>query len=478
MRNILSPLAVLLLLFFSRCSSPDNPAYVRAMNAASRAANKVDCWITKPDQTWLLKQQRPTYFDTVANSFPVINVDSGNVYQSIDGFGYTLTGASAMLINKLDPSPRKALLTELFGHGEKSIGVSYIRLSIGASDLNEEVFSYDDLPDGGEDLTMKNFSILPDRKNLLPVIREIIRINPNIKFMSSPWSAPAWMKTNNSTAGGSLKEKYMEAYALYLVRYIQKMKTEGVTIDAITVQNEPRNGGNNPSMLMTAEQQAEFIAQWLGPAFRDAGIETKIIIYDHNCDAPEYPLTILNDRKAKGFIDGTAFHLYGGEVEALSKVYNEHPDRNIYFTEQYTGSTSTFGGDLEWHMKNVIIGTTRNWSKTALEWNLASDPAFSLHTPGGCTTCKGALTIDGSNISRNVAYYIIAHASKFVIPGSLRIGSSVTNNIQNVAFRRPDGKKVLIVYNDSGKETDFNIRFGNRWTTAKLPLGAAATFVW
>jgi glucosylceramidase len=478
MRILYFAIAAFVLLQFTHCSTTDNPAFLRALNAAAKAANKVDWWVTTPDEKYLLKKERPLVFDTIANKFPVIAVDTASIYQSIDGFGYTLTGGSASLIWKLDPSIRKSLLNELFGHNENSIAVSYLRLSVGASDLNEEVFSYDDVDDGNTDTELKKFNLLPERAALLPVLREIRSINPAIKFMASPWSAPVWMKTNHSSIGGSLKPEYMEAYAQYFVKYIQKMKTEGVVIDAITVQNEPENPHNNPSMVMTAEEQTDFIANWLGPAFRGAGIDTKIVIYDHNCDHPEYPLTILGDRKAKGFIDGTAFHLYAGDISALSAVNKEHPDRNIYFTEQYTASTSAFAGDLGWHMKNVIIGATRNWSRTAIEWNLASNAEWGPHTPGGCTTCKGALTIDGNDIKRNVSYYIIGHASKFVSPGSLRLGSNVTDSIQNVVFRRPDGKKVLIAFNEAAKENSFNIRYRDMWVTAKLPAGAVATFVW
>ena len=255
------------------------------------------------------------------------------------------------------------------------------------------------------------------------------------------------------------------------------MKTEGITIDAITPQNEPLHPGNNPSLHMTALQQADFIKNHLGPAFQAAGIATKIIIYDHNCDEPGYPLTILNDAAAKQFVNGSAFHLYAGNIDTLSKVHNAHPDKHVYFTEQYTASNGNFDGDFRWHIKNLIIGATRNWSRTVLEWNLANDPSFGPHTPGGCTTCKGALTI-GSGIQRNVAYYIIAQASKFVPPGSVRIGSNLAGSFHNVAFKTPEGKKVLIVLNDGAQQGSFNISFNGKSVVATLPAGAAATYIW
>jgi glucosylceramidase len=277
--------------------------------------------------------------------------------------------------------------------------------------------------------------------------------------------------------GGSLDVAYYEAYANYFVKYIQGMTSEGIKIDAITMQNEPLNPYNNPSMEMSSTQQATFLKNHLGPAFTDAGITTKIILYDHNCDVTSYPLSVLADPGARAYADGSAFHLYGGSINALTDVHDAYPDKNIYFTEQYTSSTGDFGGDLNWHLKNLIIGATRNWSRNVLEWNLANNASMGPHTQGGCSTCLGALTIS-TTITRNVSYYIIAHASKFVRPGSARINSNIAGSLQNVAFQRPDGKKVLIVLNDSGDSQTFNIRYKDKIVTTALDGGSVATFVW
>ena len=178
-------------------------------------------------------------------------------------------------------------------------------------------------------------------------------------------------------------------------------------------------------------------------------------------------------------MDGSAFHLYNGDISALSTVHNAFPEKNLYFTEQYTSSSGSFEGDLKWHLKNVIIGSMRNWSKNALEWNLANNENFGPHTDGGCTVCKGGLTISSSgNITRNVGYYIVAHASKFVPSGSVRVGSNIQGDLQNVAFRTPDGQMVLIVENDGGAITSFNIKYKNQWVTATLDSGAVATYIW
>jgi glucosylceramidase len=285
------------------------------------------------------------------------------------------------------------------------------------------------------------------------------------------------MKTKNSFVGGSLNPAYYGVYAQYFVKYIRGMEAEGIKIDAVTMQNEPLNPYNNPSMEMTSSQQADFLKNHLGPAFADAGITTKIILYDHNCDVPSYPLSILADPGARDYADGSAFHLYGGNITALTEVHNAYPAKNLYFTEQYTSSTGEFGGDLNWHLKNLIIGATRNWSRNVLEWNLANNESMGPHTMGGCGTCLGALTV-GSKITRNVSYYIIAHASKFVRPGSVRINSNMEGSLQNVAFQRPDGKKVLIVLNDSENSQSFNIRYKDKIVTTALGGGSVATFVW
>lgn len=445
----------------------------------SPTGNEVEAWFTKADQTALLRKEITNLaFTSPANTLSTIDIDSNATLQTIDGFGYTLTGGSALLINKMSDAEKSRLLQELFGKDSNSIGVSYLRVSIGASDLSPEVFSYDDMPAGQTDVTLQHFNLSKDTVDVIPILKRILAINPAIKIMGSPWSPPAWMKDNNNSMGGSLLPQYYSVYANYFVKYIKEMQSRGIAIDAVTPQNEPQHGGNNPSLVMSALQQADFIKNHLGPAFKAAGIQTKIVIWDHNCDNPDYPITILNDAAAKQYISGSAFHLYNGDISALSRVHDAHPDKDLYFTEQWTGAKGSFDGDLKWHIKNVVIGSMRNWSRIALEWNVAADPAYNPHTPGGCTECKGALTISGSNYSRNVAYYIIAHASKFVPAGSVRLNSTTPGTISNVAFKTPQGKKVLIVLNEGSSESSFNIRYNGKWAEAKLPAGTVATYTW
>jgi len=438
----------------------------------------VAVWLTTGDRASLLQPQTAVLnFAIASNTNPTIEVDDAEKFQKIDGFGYTLTGGSAGLINAMDEKSKDALLEELFSLKNNGIGVSYLRISIGASDLSADTFTYNELPAGQTDINQDKFSIAKEMTDLIPILKKIVAINPSISILGSPWTAPTWMKTNNSFKGGSLKPEYYTSYANYLVKYIQAMKSQGITIDAITIQNEPLHPGNVPSMYMEAADQAIFVKSALGPVFKSAGVKTKILVYDHNADRPDYPITILNDPEAKQYVDGSAFHLYAGNISALSKVHEAHPDKNVYFTEQWVGGPGKFDEDLKWHVSTLIIGATRNWSRNVLEWNLAADPLYGPHTEGGCVTCLGAITVSPA-VTRNVAYYIIGHASKFVLPGSVRIASNITGNVQNVAFKRPDGKIVLIACNGNNQTQAFNISYKNKVVTTSLPAGAVATYVW
>ncbi|WP_269686619.1 glycoside hydrolase family 30 protein [Flavobacterium lacustre] len=461
-----------------QCSPATDP--VKQKPTTPVVTNQVDFWLTKGDQSSRLQKQSSVLaFGSDKNVYTNIEVDDTQTFQTVDGFGFTLTGGSAEVINQLNATKKQELLQELFGADENAIGISYLRISIGASDLNATPFTYNDLPIGQTDVNLEQFSLAPDKNNLIPMLKQIVAINPNIKIMATPWSPPVWMKDNANFIGGSLKPEYYSVYAQYFVKYIQKMKEEGITIDAITPQNEPLHPGNNPSMLMLAEQQADFIKNHLGPAFKAVNSTVKIVVYDHNCNKPEYPIAILNDAEAYPYVDGSAFHLYEGDISALSTVHSAFPNKNIYFTEQYTASTGSFDGDLKWHIKNVIIGSMRNWSKTALEWNLANDGTFGPHTPGGCTTCKGALTINSSeSFTRNVGYYIVGHASKFVPTGSVRISSTISGNLNTVAFKTPAGKKVLIVENDGNTTQTFNIKHKGVWVSTSLGAGSVGTYIW
>lgn len=442
------------------------------------APSTAQFWLTTPDKS-VLFSRRPDLTEADVPSETTIVIDDSKTYQDIDGFGLTLTGGSAQLIGRMSPGAQQSLLEELFGTDGNNIGLSVLRVSIGSSDLDDGIFSYDDLPAGQTDPELKQFSIENDRRTgLISLLKKIKTINPNLYIMGSPWSAPVWMKTNNYAKGGSLKTEFFPAYAQYFVKYIQAMAAEGIAIDAVTIQNEPLHPGNTPSMYMEAKQQGIFVSKHLGPAFAKAGIRTKIILYDHNCDRPDYPISILDDASAKAYVDGSAFHLYAGTIDALSKVHDAHPDRNLYFTEQWTGGPGDFPNDLKWNVENLTIGASRNWSRMVLQWNLASDPNYNPHTDeGGCTSCMGAITLDGNQVKRNVAYYHLAHAAKFVRRGSKRIESNLVDGLPNVAFLTPNGTKVVIAVNTTSAGKGFSISSKGKAYAAYLGAGAVGTFV-
>lgn len=468
---------IILVLLFSVIGS--KMAESKSNSSKRRQKSDVQYWLTSPSSGILFQKQNVSLrFGLVSESDPVIEIDDSQIFQTIDGFGNCLTDGSAELLHKMSPKVRAALLKELFATDGNNIGISYLRISLGASDLSRQCYSYDDLSENQTDFDLKNFNIDSARKDLIPVLKEILKINPSIQILASPWSAPTWMKTNNNFKGGSLKPECFEVYANYFVRYIQAMKLEGIAIDAITIQNEPLHPGNTPSMLMIPEDQQLFIKQNLGPAFKSVGLTTKIIVYDHNADKISYPLTILRDPEAAKYVDGSAFHLYGGKIEALSDVHREFPDKNLYFTEQWVGAPGNLPVDLVWHTKVLIIGATRNWCRNVLEWNMASDPAWDPHTIGGCDRCLGTVTLNGDSITRNPAYYILAHAAKFVRPGSVRIGSNMADGLSNVAFKTPKGKIVLIVLNDSQNRTKFNVNYKGKFVQVEMDKGAVGTFVW
>ncbi|WP_263382349.1 glycoside hydrolase family 30 protein [Granulicella arctica] len=428
----------------------------------------------QPDSLVLLKHGRDKPAD--------IMIDDNDRSQTIDGFGFALTGGSAQLLMKMSPTQRHALLVELFGHDPKSIDVSYLRVSIGASDMNDHVFTYDDMPPGQRDPELKQFSVKQDEADVIPVLQEILTISPKIKILASPWTAPSWMKTVEAAKGGALRPEFYPVYAQYFVLYLEAMQRHGIRIDAITTQNEPLNPKNTPSMVMQPEEQATFI-KTLGPALAKNNLQTKIILYDHNCDRPDYPLAILNDPVASKFVDGSGFHLYGGKIDAMTQVHDAFKQKNLYFTEQMVIEEKHEGiaQPISHPVDRVVIGAMRNWSRNVLLWNLAADPTFGPHTTsGGCPVCQGAITLDADAVQRNIAYYAIAQVSKFVPPGSVRIASTepIDGDLPNVAFHTPDGHTVLLVVNRMSEGKDVNVQWHGQAFHTNLGAGSVATFVW
>ncbi len=460
MNRLLKYLAILLL-------------FVMWLPLRSLQAQTVTPWLTTGDGSSKLAQQANLTFSSNGAASTTITVNAGTTYQTIDGFGYTLTEGSAEVITGLASTQQSDLLNELF-NPSTGIGINVLRISIGASDLSSSNYTYNQV---AGDVNMNNFSLAgPDLTYLIPILKKILAINPNIKILPTPWTAPTWMKTNNGWIGGSLNTTYYAAYALYFVKYLQAMQAQGINIWAIAPQNEPGNATNEPSMTMTKEEQTNFINNNLGPSIRNAGFATKIIAYDHNCDNTDFPIYAANN---SSYVDGTSFHLYAGSISAMTTVHDA-TGKNVYFTEQYTGSNGNFAGDFNWHMQNIMIGSTRNWSKATLEWNLANNTSIGPHTPGGCNTCLGAITINNStSYTRNVAYYIIAQMSKFVKAGATRIATNnFSGGIENVAFNNPDGSKVLVVQNVGTASSTFQVLYGSVSFNYTLAAGAGVTFTW
>nr|WP_294928518.1 glycoside hydrolase family 30 beta sandwich domain-containing protein [uncultured Flavobacterium sp.] len=472
---------------FSCSGSQDdstNPGPPQPVAETGNVIGNAQVWITNGAKSKLLNKQSSgaSIYDSNATTDPSISIDFSQKYQEIEGFGAALTGSSALVINSMGTAQKEALIKDLFSPTE-GIGLSYLRLTIGASDFSVSNFSYNDLPQGSTDPALNGFSIAQDETDVIPVLKTALTYSPNIKIMGSPWSAPSWMKTSGSMNGGSLKPEWFDAYGSYFVKYINAYAAHGIRIDAITPQNEPLHEINSyPTMKMTAPDQAEFIKNSLGPKFKAAGISTKIIAYDHNFDVPSYPLTVLGDANAAQYIDGSAFHAYGGDVSAMNQVHAAFPDKNLYFTEVSGGEWSTdFANNLKWSIGNIFIGTTRNWSKNVLLWNLALNTNYGP-TNGGCTNCRGVVTINSSGtVTKNVEYYALAHFAKFIKPGAKRVNSTEfdsSQGLKNVAFVNPDGSKILVVLNESEAVRKFAVKIDDKKIVYSLESTAVATFVW
>lgn len=480
--NILRNAAVLLTIILLTYCRPVSESQT-SQSVIPADTSQVFAWVTYGDQSALLQRQNQRILfktDTVASGL-IIDVNPDKTFQQMEGFGATVTGSSAYLLNKkLSSSGKREILEELFT--DTGLRLSYIRMTIGASDFSLNNYTYHDLAEGAEDPELKNFSIEADRADVIPVLKEIFSLQPEIKLMGSPWSPPVWMKSSKNFIGGTLLPEAYKAYADYFVKYIQAFKQEGIRVDAITIQNEPQFEARYPSLLMSAPEQALFIKNYLGPAFASNKLDTKIVLFDHNWDTPQYPIQVMNDPEAKKYVAGSAFHCYAGKVEAMSQVHEAHPDKDLYFTECSGGNWAPhFGDNLKWMMRNLIIGASRNWAKNVLLWNLALDENHGP-TNRGCMDCRGVIRVNTTDntIGRNVEYYVLGHASKFVQPGAFRIFSSQmpADALENVAFINPDGSRVLIVLNPGAAEQNFRIREKGRTFSYSLKAGGVVTFMW
>ncbi|MFI2779457.1 RICIN domain-containing protein [Streptomyces sp. ALB3] len=440
---------------------------------AQAADPTAQVWITTPDGSRKLAADGSIPF--TATPQPVdIRIDGNSKGQRFTGAGASVTGASAHLVQSLPQDRRDELMRSLFSAGD-GIGLTYLRQPLGDSDFNAAggFHSYED--------TRGAFSVARDKSEIIPVLKQATAVNPAIRFMGSPWSAPAWMKTNNSLVGGSLKTENHQDYADYLVRSIRAYGQEGITLTDLTVQNEPEFAAGYPSMTMTSGQQADFI-RVLDRTLTAAGLPTNLLAYDHNWDHPNYPVEVFAGTQGVNRVIGAAFHCYGGVPSAQQQVVDA--GKRVFFTEcsgtESADPARTFADTLRWHAENLVVQNMRHGGETVINWNLALDRNGGPHQGGCGTRCNGVVDITNGTVSRNAEYYVLGHVGKFVKPGATRIGSTSqgAGGVQNVAFQNPDGSRAAYVVNTAAAAQRLSLTDNGRSLAYTLPAGAVATFVW
>ena len=444
----------------------------------------VELWLSTQDRRLRLARQ-PDILSSVwpATGSPDIVIDTSRTFQSIVGFGAALTDSSSWLIqHRLTAQQRDVFLREMFGP-PPGLGLNMTRLTIGASDFSLRHYSLDDRPAGQTDPELEHFNLAAGLEDVVPTVREVMAINPRLHIIASPWSAPAWMKTTGSLIGGTLLTQYESTFAAYLVKYVDAMHDHGIPIWALTVQNEPAfQPPNYPGMELSADARARIIGQYLGPALAKREPRTRILGWDHNWNQPAQPLAALGNADARRYIDGIAWHCYEGEPGAQSQVHDAYPDKDAYLTECSGGDwNSAENGELLWLVRDLLLGSLRNWARGVVYWNLALDENHGPHS-GGCGDCKGFVVIDSRTgaVSRNDEYYAFAHFSRFVLPGAVRVWSTATGpDIRNVAFRNAGAGRLVLVVTNSGKVAhEVSVGQGKVYFRYKMPAESVATFSW
>ena len=455
-----------------------------AAHAATTADPAVSVWETTPNQSQLLAPQTGAAFASGSSSqSQVITVDPSTTYQSMTGFGASFTDSSAWLV---DNSPlRNQIMTKLFDPTQ-GIGLDFLRQPIGASDFSLSTYSYDDMPSGQTDPSLADFSIAHDDSYIIPILQQALQLNPATTIMATPWSPPGWMKSSGSMVGGTLNSSDYQVYANYLVKFIQAYQSAGVPISLISAQNEPEYSPSNyPGSTFTSTQEANFIANDLGPALKSAGLSTQILGYDHNWNDPSFPETILGDSSAAQYVTGTAWHCYAGDPSAQNTVEAAYPSYGNYETEcsgtQASDPSDTFADTLDWELENLVIDGIRDYSKSVVTWNMALNPSGGPSM--NCTDCTALVTVNNSadTATYNAEYYSLGQVSKFVKPGAVRIGSNTfgSGNIEDVAFQNPDGSNALVVLNSNTSSSNtFGVDENGQYFNYTLPAGAVATFTW
>ena len=419
-----------------------------------------------------------------------ITLNPAEQYQTMDGFGAAITGSTCYNLLLMKPADRHAFLTETFSDKD-GFGFSYIRISIGCSDFSLSEYTCCDTKG------IENFALQSEEKDyILPILKEILAINPSIKVIAAPWTCPKWMKVKSLTdrtpldswTNGQLNPDYYQDYATYFVKWIQAFKAEGIDIYAVTPQNEPLNRGNSASLYMEWEEQRDFVKTALGPQMKAAGLSTKIYAFDHNYNydniesQKNYPGKIYEDAAASQYLAGAAYHNYGGNREELLNIHQAYPEKELLFTETSIGTWNLSKRLME-DMEEVALGTINNWCKGVIVWNLMLDNDRGPNREGGCQTCYGAVDINNSDyktIIRNSHYYIIAHLSSVVKPGAVRIATTgyTDNGITCSAFENTDGTYAFVLINNNEKSKKITVSDGQRHFAYDVPGKSVTSYRW
>lgn len=437
-----------------------------------------------------------TYIDfgTGSNMAPsTIRLNPSESYQTMDGFGAAITGSSAYNLMRMSSTDRAAFLKKTFSPTE-GYGYSYVRIPIGCSDFSLREYTCCDTKG------IENFALTSEETDyIIPVMKEILAINPDVKVMSTPWTAPKWMKVNNLTdlrpydswTGGQLNPEYYDDYAEYFVKWIQAFESNGIKIHAITPQNEPLNRGNSASMYMSWQEQRDFIKNSLGPKLQSAGLTTKIYAFDHNynydniADQKSYPAKIYEDAEASKYIAGAAYHNYGGSPTELDAIHKAYPNKELIFTETTAGDWndgSNFKARLLDDMEQIVFGNVNRWCRGVMVWNLMLDANRGPNRPGGCINGFGTVDLgsDNKTIKKNTYYYIIAHMSSAVKPDAKRIATTgfTASGLTYSAFSNADGSYAMVFSNRTGSPISFTVDDGTHHFPATVPAEGILTLSW
>lgn len=445
----------------------------------------VNVVLSTHDQATLMAPQSAINFALNAPSSNPTVIDESQTYQTIDGFGAAFTDSAAYLLEQVASTPStSSTLNDLFTRNGNGIGLSFMRLPMGASDIARSVYSYDDMPSGQTDATLANFSIAHDQAYIVPLVAAAKKLNPQMKIMATPWSPPGWMKSSGSLIGGTLLPTMYAPFANYFVKFIQAYGAAGVPIDYISLQNEPLySPASYPGMGMDSGAQTTVLRDYVLPALTSNHLTTQVLVYDHNWDNTAFALSVLNDPVilASPLVAGSAWHGYGGVAGAQLAVANAYPTKGTWQTEHSGGTwvTDQFTSDFL-EITNVL----RSSGKGYIKWSLALDqnrgPNLSnLSGYGGCNTCTPIVTVNTSGaVTRTVEYYTLGHYSKYILPGATRVYSSNGTSIATAAFVNPDASRVLFAFNNSSAPQTFQAQWGVQSFSYTLPAFGAATFTW